>query len=176
MPSREERPSNSPPAPDQRTPFQLDRDRLLYSAAFRRLAGVTQVVSPAEGDVFHSRLTHTLKVAQIARRLAEMFVERDRANGTKRAAAWGGIDPDVVEAAALAHDLGHPPFGHLAEKELNRLVSAELCQAAGKDPEREPCEGYEGNAQSFRIITALAVRRGPDPGLELIRAGLKSGR
>jgi dGTPase len=88
----------------------------------------------------------------------------------KEVEAWGGLSPDVVEAAALAHDLGHPPFGHIAEEELNTQVSAELCQAAGKDPAKERCEGYEGNAQSFRIVTALAVRRGAGRGLDLTRA------
>lgn len=145
---------------DQRNPFQRDRDRLLYAGSLRRLVGVTQVVSPSEGEVFHNRLTHTLKVAQVARRLAEMFLNRRREKDY--AEQWGGIDPDVVEAAALAHDLGHPPFGHIAEDELNSLVS----EVVGVD-------GYEGNAQSFRIITKLAVRRADSrQGLDLTRATL----
>jgi dGTPase len=124
------------------------------------LVGVTQVVSPSEGEIFHNRLTHTLKVAQVARRLAEMFLRTRR--GQEHAEGWGRISPDVVEAASLAHDLGHPPFGHIAEDELNRLVS----DVIGVD-------GYEGNAQSFRIITRLAVRQ-PDSrhGLDLTRATL----
>jgi dGTPase len=147
---------------DQRDQFQRDRDRILYTSAFRRLAEVTQVVSPGEVGVFHNRLTHTLKVAQVARRLAEMFVSRR--GGASRAEAWGGISPEVVEAAALAHDLGHPPFGHIAEDELNRLVG----RIAGAD-------GYEGNAQSFRIVTKLAVRRVESPhGLDLTRATLNA--
>ncbi len=76
-PKRDDRQSGAPAKPDQRTAAQLDRDRILYSTEFRRLAGVTQVVSPGEGEIFHSRLTHTLKVAQIARRIAEMLVARD---------------------------------------------------------------------------------------------------
>lgn len=145
---------------DQRNHFQRDRDRILYAGALRRLVGVTQVVSPGEGEVFHNRLTHTLKVAQVARRIAEMFLAK-RAEAT-HAENWGGINPDVVEAAALAHDLGHPPFGHIAEDELNSLVS----NIVGID-------GYEGNAQSFRIITRLAVRRADSPhGLDLTRATL----
>jgi dGTPase len=156
---------------DVRTPFQIDRDRILYSMPFRRLAGVTQVVSPGEGEIFHNRLTHSLKVAQIARRFAERF--RDRY--PEIVAAWGGLDPDVTEAAAMAHDLGHPPFGHIAEKELDNLISAELCHVHGKDPATDPWEGYEGNAQSFRIITELAVRR-PEGrfGLDLTRATLNA--
>jgi dGTPase len=147
---------------DPREPFQLDRDRLLYSQAFRRLTGVTQVVSPGEGEVFHNGLTHTLKVAQVARRLSEALLH----NNPEEVSDWGGLSPDVVESAALAHDLGHPPFGHVAEEELNSLVSEELCRATSKNPKKDPCEGYEGNAQSFRIITELAVRRGSHPGLD----------
>jgi dGTPase len=153
-------------APGTRNAFQLDRDRLLYSMAFRRLSGVTQVVSPGEGEIFHNRLTHTLKVAQIARRLAEAL-EQQFPDQVK---AWGGLSPDVVESAALAHDLGHPPYGHIAEEELDHLVSADLCHVTGKDR----CEGYEGNAQSFRIITELAVHRGIDRGLDLTRATLNA--
>ena len=97
---------------DPRSAAQRDRDRLLYSSALRRLAEVTQVVSPDSGYVFHNRLTHTLQVAQVGRRLAERF----DALQSKEVDASNGIDPDVVEAACLAHDLGHPPFGHLAEQ------------------------------------------------------------
>jgi dGTPase len=158
-PKREDRQSGTK-QPDQRSAFQRDRDRILYAGAFRRLVGVTQVVSPGEGEIFHNRLTHTLKVAQVARRLAEMFLNRGRE--ARYADAWGRIAPDVVEAAALAHDLGHPPFGHIAEDELNRLLFPTL----GAD-------GYEGNAQSFRIITRLAVHRSESRnGLDLTRATL----
>lgn len=110
-----------------------------------------------EGHVFHNRLTHTLKVAQIARRLAERL-ERD-----SLALKLGGINPDVVEAAALAHDLGHPPFGHIAEHELDRLVKL-----------HGNAEGYEGNAQSFRIVTRLAAHHPDYPGLDLTRASLNA--
>src|SRR5262245_18218775 len=105
VPGRADRRSESASAPDQRTAFQLDRDRILYSTSFRRRAGVTQGVSPGEGAVFHNRLTHTLNVAQIARRLAEKFLPEQ----PELVEEWGGIDPDAVEAAALAQDLGHPP-------------------------------------------------------------------
>ena len=100
---------------DNRHSFQVDRDRILYSSAFRRLAQITQVLTAQEGHVFHNRLTHSLKVAQVARRLAERLV----AEQSEVAVEIGGVDPDVVEAAALAHDLGHPPFGHTAEEELD---------------------------------------------------------
>ena len=113
----------------------------MYSGAFARLAEITQVVSPERGYVFHNRLTHSLKVGQIARRLAEYF-NRDQQPVVEK---LGGLDPDSAEAAGLAHDLGHPPFGHIAEEELDQLV-----REAGLQ------DGYEGNAQSFRIVTRLA--------------------
>jgi dGTPase len=144
---------------DQRSPGQRDRDRILYTSAMRRLVGVTQVVSPSEGHIVHNRLTHTVEVAQIARRLAEKVGAKA---GPELVEAVGGVDPDVVEAAALAHDLGHPPFGHIAESELDKLLSPILP------------EGFEGNAQSFRIVTKLAVRRPQMLGLNLTRATLNA--
>lgn len=146
-------------AEDQRHEAQRDRDRIIHSSALRRLGGVTQVVDPAEGYVFHNRLTHTLKVAQIARRLAE-YVCQEQA---EEAETWGGIDPEIVETAALAHDLGHPPFGHIAEEELDRLVVKEQVP-----------DGFEGNPQSFRIINKLSVRRDDEMGLNLTRASLNA--
>lgn len=144
---------------DSRKSFQVDRDRILYSSAFRRLAQITQVLTAQEGHVFHNRLTHSLKVAQVARRLAERLIREQ----SKIAVAVGGIDPDVVEAAALAHDLGHPPFGHIAEEELNACATK-----AGL------IEGFEGNAQSFRILTRLAIHRIDYHGLNLTRATLNA--
>ena len=144
---------------DNRKSFQVDRDRILYSSAFRRLAQITQVVTPQEGHVFHNRLTHSLKVAQVARRLAERLV----AEQPSIAEAIGGVDPDVVESAALAHDLGHPPFGHTAEEQLDECaVNAGLT------------DGFEGNAQSFRILTRLAIHRIDYYGLNLTRATLRA--
>ncbi|MGH7171765.1 MAG: deoxyguanosinetriphosphate triphosphohydrolase family protein [Gemmataceae bacterium] len=151
-------------------PFQIDRDRILYSTAFRRLAGVTQVVSPGEGEIFHNRLTHSLKVGQIARRLAEKLA----AHSPAIVSTCRGLDADVAEAAGLAHDLGHPPFGHIAEEELQRLVTNCILPKTR--------EGYEGNAQSFRILTELSLRR-PESntdteykryGLDLTRATLNA--
>ena len=106
----------------QRTPTQVDRDRLLYATNFARLAEVTQVVSADHGYVFHNRLTHSLKVAQLGRRLAEKF-KRDY--NKPKLEQYGNLDEDAAEAAGLAHDLGHPPFGHIAEEELNKSVRAE---------------------------------------------------
>jgi len=141
---------------DNRSPFQRDRDRLLYSSAFRRLVGVTQVVSAAEGHVFHNRLTHTMKVAQVGRRLAERVLRDDPTFGNV-------LDPDVVEAACIAHDLGHPPFGHVGEEKLHSLMS-----------ERDPANGFEGNAQSFRIVTRLSLCTPDWPGVNLTRASLNA--
>ena len=142
---------------DPRTPGQRDRDRILYTSAFRRLGGVTQVVASDEGHVFHNRLTHSLEVAQFGRRLAERLIKED-SPGTQRV---GGIDPDVVEAACLAHDLGHPPFGHIAENELDDLVVV-----------RRVPGGFDGNAQSFRIVTKLSLQSPNMVGLNLTRATL----
>lgn len=146
--------------PDQRKPFQRDRDRILHSSAFRRLAGVTQVVGVAEGHHYHNRLTHTLKVGQIARRLAEYLCDE-----YKELANYYGLEPEVVEAAALAHDIGHPPFGHIAEEELCNLIDKEWGE--GSNP-----GGFEGNAQSFRIVCNLALRTTKYDGLNLSRATL----
>nr|WP_225444576.1 dNTP triphosphohydrolase [Pseudomarimonas arenosa] len=141
---------------DSRSPFQKDRDRVLYCDYFSRLSGVTQVVSSAEGSVFHNRLTHSLKVAQVARRLAERLV-------AKYDISTDLLNPDVVETAALAHDLGHPPFGHAAEMELCKLAEKEFGLP----------DGFEGNAQTFRILTRLATSRSAGVvGLDLTRASL----
>jgi dGTPase len=144
---------------DRRNSFQIDRDRILYSSAFRRLAQVTQVVTAQEGHVFHNRLTHSLKVGQVARRLAERLITEQPILAKER----GGIDPDVVEAAALAHDLGHPPFGHTAEEELDECAV-----------KHGLADGFEGNAQSFRILTRLAIHRIDYYGLNLTRATLNA--
>jgi dGTPase len=127
---------------DGRTPGQVDRDRILYSTAFARLAEVTQVVAAERGYVFHNRLTHSIKVGQLARRMAEKLLRQQ----PDEAAALGGLDADVAEAAGLAHDLGHPPFGHIAEETLDCLVRSKGVR-----------DGFEGNAQSFRIVTKLAA-------------------
>jgi dGTPase len=151
---------------DQRLPFERDRDRILYSSAFHRLAGITQIVRAGELDIFHTRQQHTYKVAQIGRRLAQ-----DRIRKQPEEAALHGLDTEAVEAACLAHDLGHPPFGHAAETELDRIVRNPA--HVGCDPLDAAPDGYEGNAQTFRILTKLAVRYSKDnPGLDLTRATL----
>jgi dGTPase len=139
-----------------RTPAQRDRDRILYCSALQRLGGVTQVTGSESGHIFHTRLTHSLKVAQVARRCAEKLL-KDGENLVGRAAqALKTLDPDTAEAAGLAHDLGHPPFGHVAEEVLRDETPA----------------GFEGNPQSFPIVTNLAVRKLETPGLQLTRRTL----
>jgi dGTPase len=127
---------------DSRFPCARDRDRVLYSAEFTRLAGVTQVSDKEPGVVLHNRLTHSLKVAQVARRIAERLKE-DRESA--RNPVVNVMSPDAVETGALAHDLGHPPFGHVAEQVLDKAA--------------ESFGGFNGNAQSFRIVVRLSVGR-----------------
>lgn len=144
---------------DFRTPFQHDRDRILYSGAFRRLAGVTQVVAVSEQRLVHNRLTHSLKVAQIARRMAERLTKMSDFKTDLVESDFEHL-PDIAEAASLAHDIGHPPFGHIAEGVLNGLM---------KD-----LGGFEGNAQSLRIVSKVAVRTAQIRGLNLTRATLNA--
>ena len=125
------------PETASRTPFQRDRDRIIHSAAFRRLKHKTQVFVYHEGDHYRTRLTHSLEVAQIARSIARML----------------GLDEDLTEAIALAHDLGHTPFGHAGEQELDRLMA--------------PYGGFDHNSQTLRIVTRLERRYAAFDGLNL---------
>ncbi|MGO8779693.1 MAG: deoxyguanosinetriphosphate triphosphohydrolase [Rhodomicrobium sp.] len=125
-----------PPCPT-RTPYQRDRDRIVHSTAFRRLIHKTQVFVYHEGDHYRTRLTHSLEVAQIARTLGRAL----------------GLNEDLVETIALAHDLGHTPFGHAGEDALNEAM--------------QPVGGFDHNAQSLRIVTHLEHRYAAFRGLNL---------
>ena len=135
---------DEPQIDDIRTPFQHDKDRIIHSTAFRRLQYKTQVYVIHEGDLYRTRLTHSLEVAQIARGLALQL----------------GADPDLAEAIALAHDLGHAPFGHVGGDTLRGLLA----------PLGVP---FDHNVQSYRIVTALEERYTDFTGLNLTYATLE---
>ncbi|GHF28682.1 dGTPase [Amycolatopsis deserti] len=139
-------------------PFRADRDRIVVSPFFARLGGVTQVVSAAGSGLLHNRLTHSLKVAQVARAISQRLLSS--VDSAELIGKLGGLDPDVAEAAALAHDLGHPPFGHLGEQVLDRIARHRFSLP----------DGFEGNAQTFRIITTTDVRGPAAVGLDLTAA------
>ena len=141
---------------DHRDPGARDRDRVMYSYALQRLAGITQIKSPIDGFVFHSRLTHTLEMAQLGKRLAQKL------NSDHQLGPDDAIDPESVEAACLAHDLGHPPFGHTGEVSLNRTLKTFSLK-----------EGFEGNAQSFRIVNVIEPYRPDKRGLNFTRSTLR---
>jgi dGTPase len=125
------------PAGPLRGPYQRDRDRIVHATAFRRLEYKTQVLVNFEGDHFRTRLTHTLEVAQVARTLARALA----------------VDEDLAEAVALAHDLGHSPFGHAGERALDTALAA--------------FGGFDHNVQTFRIVTRLERRYAAFDGLNL---------
>ena len=125
------------PGSRHREPFQRDRDRILHSQAFRRLKHKTQVFVEHEGDYYRTRLTHSLEVAQVARTISRVL----------------GLNEDLAEAVALAHDLGHPPFGHTGEDALHAAMA--------------PYGGFDHNAQAIRIVTKLETRYADFDGLNL---------
>ncbi len=139
---------------DFRTPFQADRDRILYTTAFRRLQNKTQVFLAGEYDFYRTRLTHSLEVAQIGRSICRYLLHRG-----EFLTPDFFVDADLVEAICLTHDLGHPPFGHAGERALNRLMAKH--------------GGFEGNAQTLRIVTeTIYSGRGRNKGMNPTRAFL----
>jgi len=137
---------------DDRPPFEIDRSRIVHSTAFRRLQGKTQVFGMGGSDYFRTRLTHSLETAQIGKGLAIRLK----------------ADTDLVEAACLAHDIGHPPFGHAGEKMLQKLMEKPLGSS------EVIYGGFEGNAQNLRILRYLEIRSTRYTGLNLTRATLDS--
>ena len=140
--------------------FRVDIERIRFSPYFSRLSAVTQVIPQAgSGTTVHNRLTHSLKVSAVARSIAVGF--RDAPDDVRATIEQlGGCDPVVVQAAASAHDLGHPPFGHLGEQVLDRVARTKLGLP----------DGFEGNAQTFRILTALDSSDATPRGLNLTKA------
>ena len=138
--------------------FRTDLERIRFSPYFARLAAVTQVISPgASGQIVHNRLTHSIKVTAVARAIAVRLRDTADPDLLER---LGGCDPVVVQAAASAHDLGHPPFGHFGERILDRVARSRFGLA----------DGFQGNAQTFRILTELDVIGSGGEGLELTAA------
>ncbi len=129
---------------DERSPFEIDRSRIIHSAAFRRLQGKTQIFGVANDDFFRTRLTHTLEVAQIAKGIALI----------------AKTNPELVETIALAHDIGHPPFGHSGERALNDLMMDKRFGI------------FDSNAQNLRILAKLEFKSRKYNGLNLTRATL----
>lgn len=144
------------PKKDYRSSFQVDRDRIIHTSSFRRLQNKTQVFFSGEYDFYRTRLTHSIEVAQIGRSIC------NRLNQTSEFFQPDFfVDADLVEAACLAHDIGHPPFGHTGERTLHRLM--------------RNYGGFEGNAQTLRILTKLLFgpNRGMNPSRALIDGVLK---
>jgi dGTPase len=142
---------------EYRNAFQIDRDRIIHSSAFRRLQNKTQVFLSGEYDFYRTRLTHSIEVAQIGRSICAWLTQQSEALGDDCF-----IDPDLVESTCLSHDLGHPPFGHAGERTLHRLM--------------EPYGGFEGNAQTLRILTQTLFsegRNGMNPTRALLDGVLK---
>lgn len=146
-----------PAESDFRSPFQVDRDRVLHTTAFRRLQNKTQVFWSGEYDFYRTRLTHSLEVAQIGRSICGWLLA-----STDNFSPDNTIDPDLVEAVCLSHDLGHPPFGHAGERSLNHFMA--------------PYGGFEGNAQTLRLLTERIFsqrRTGMDPSRAFVDGILK---
>jgi dGTPase len=147
---------------DHRHATERDRDRILHSSAFRRLQGKTQVFGIGQADFYRTRLTHSIETAQISRAIAfNLLIEHPQLDRC--------ITPELAEAVALAHDLGHPPFGHAGEQTLD-VCMREVSHQAGLTGKN--CLRFEGNAQTFHILVAAEPKSPSYPGLNLTRATL----
>ena len=147
---------------DHRHPTEHDRDRILHSSAFRRLQGKTQVIGIGQADFYRTRLTHSIEASQLARAIARnLLIEEPRLQPS--------MTPELAEAAALAHDLGHPPFGHAGEQTLDTCLR-DVSRRAGLRGKR--VLRFEGNAQTFHILVAVEPKSPEYPGLNLTRATL----
>ena len=155
-------PESSLSSKDHRHATERDRDRILHSAAFRRLQGKTQVFGIGQADFYRTRLTHSIETAQIARAIAHNLCEENPE--LKRC-----ITPELAEAVALAHDLGHPPFGHTGERTLDECMKE---VGRGSELDEKECLRFEGNAQTFHILVAAEPKSPAYPGLNLTRATL----
>ena len=152
------RPESERPYAPGESEFRTDLERIRFARSFSRLADVTQVVTAgATSGGVHNRLTHTIKVTAVARAIAVRLL---RADDRELIRSLGGLDHVVVQAAASAHDLGHPPFGHLGERVLDRLARERFGLS----------DGFEGNAQTFRTLTEVEVNGPGDAGLNLTAA------
>jgi len=147
---------------DHRHATERDRDRILHSAAFRRLQGKTQVFGIGQADFYRTRLTHSVECAQIARSIAQNLL-------FEHPPLHRCLAPELAEAAAMAHDLGHPPFGHAGEETLDACMRevSRRARLTGKRALR-----FEGNAQTFHILVAAEPKSPSYPGLNLTRATL----
>ena len=159
-----EREHDEPPQSpkDHRHPTERDRDRILHSAAFRRLQGKTQVFGIGQADFYRTRLTHSIEASQLARAIAHNLLVEDPRLGK-------AVAPELAEAVALAHDLGHPPFGHAGEQTLDACLReiSRRGHLTGRKALR-----FEGNAQTFHILVAAEPKSPDYPGLNLTRATL----
>ncbi len=153
------------PDGDTRAEAKRDRDRVIYAISWMRLGGVTQVINhqPDSSVLVQNRMTHSLRVAQVARSIAEKLLSGDASADKERRSRLcdlGGLDADVAAAAGLAHDLGHAPYGHIGEEVMDEVARESLGLV----------DGFEGNAQTLRIVTKIERRASKYPGMDLTQA------
>jgi dGTPase len=140
---------------DGRSRYESDRDKILYSSSLKRLQHITQVAPAGSGEAYHSRYVHSIKAANVARAIARriLLIAATNPEGEGILLAFGGLDEFVTEAGALAHDVGHPPFGHAGESVINKMATGVCTELVG----------FEGNAQSYRALAKLSRQTRTDP-------------